>query len=112
MTESHPSLEQVIADAREEAAILRRNGHAAQADTLLRFLDAVSISAEDYLTWLTEDEAHLRSGKSAKALRALFPALFAQGLAKLEGHRRRYRACAIPQRAHLESARRAGERAA
>jgi hypothetical protein len=106
------TLEQVIADAREEAAILRKNGHTGQAETLLRFLDAVAASAEDYLTWLTEDEAHLRSGKSAKALRALFPALLAQGLAKQDGRRRLYRACAIPQRAHLEAARRAGERAA
>lgn len=107
-----PTLEQVMADAREEGAILRRNGHVGQADTLARFLDAVRLAAEDYLTWLTEDEAHLRSGKSAKALRALFPSLLAQGLARQDGRRRLYRACAVPQRAHLEAARRAGERAA
>lgn len=110
MTET--TLEQVLADAREEAAILLRNGHRGQAETLERFLDAVHAAAEDYLTWLTEPDAHLRSGHSVKALRARFPALLAQGLARLDGRRRLYRACAISQRAHVEAARRAGERAA
>lgn len=107
-----PTLEQVIADAREEASILLRNGHRAQAETLERFLDAVTAAAEDYLTWLTEPDAHLRCGWSVKMLRGRFPALCAQGLARLDGRRRLYRACALPQRAHLEAARRAGERAA
>ena len=106
------TLEQVLADGRDEAAVLRRNGHVAQAETLSRFIDAVLESAEDYLTWLSEGEARLRSGHSVEWLRGRFAGLQSQGLAKLEGKRRMYRAVGIPQRPNLEAARMAGRRAA
>jgi hypothetical protein len=106
------TLEQVLADAREEAAILRRNGHVAQSATLDRFVSAVLAAAEDYLTWLSEPEARLRSGYSTEWLRGRFARLQSQGLAKMDGKRRMYRAVGIPQRPNLEAARMAGRRAA
>jgi hypothetical protein len=106
------SLEQVLADFREEATVLKANGHGAQADTLIRCLDAVKGGAEEYLTWLSEAEASLKSGRSKVWHRGQFANLEAQGLARWHSKRRYYRACAIPRRANQEAARMAGRRAA
>ena len=56
------TLEQVIADARQEATILKRGGHVGQATYLDALLDSIRESAEDYLTWLSEADAMLKSG--------------------------------------------------
>lgn len=105
------TLEQVIADAREEAAVLRRHHQAAIADAIGRLADAVQASALDYLNWLSESEARLRSGHDVPWLRARFAQWAEQGLAEWRGAKRYYRAVVIPQRPNLDAARAAGRRA-
>ena len=90
-------LEQVLADLREEATILRANGHAAQAATLLRAVQQVADACPDYLRWLSEAEAVLRSGKSAAWLRARYPEWEQMGHARAPRRGvREYRAVIIP----------------
>lgn len=105
------TLEQVLADAREEAAVLKRAGHPVQAAGLDRLCDAVARAAEDYLTWLTEADARLQSGRSVEWLRGQFPRWLDQGLARMNGKKREYRALIIPRRANISAAREAGRRA-
>lgn len=115
MTDSLP-LEQVLADARGEAQLLRTHGHAAQADSIERLCEAVAESMRDYLDWLTEDEAQLHSGRGAEWLRHRFAEWEALGMAKREhqgrSQRRRYRLCIVPRRANTAAAYEAGRRGA
>lgn len=59
-----PTLEQVLADCRGEAAVLRANGHGAQAASMDAVCDRVREAMRDYLDWLSEDEARLMSGRT------------------------------------------------
>lgn len=102
------TLRDVIADARGEAAVLRRNGHAAQAETLERVAQAVEAAAVDYLTELTEEEARLRCKKSVAWLRARFEGWMGQGHAGWKGKARWYRQVVIPHTPSRESARQFG----
>lgn len=104
------TLEQVLADERGMAQVLRAAGHAREADNIDRLLDRVRASAVDYLDWLTEGEARLRSGKSVEWLRSRFPAWSAAGHAKRDGQRRTYRQLVIPKRANESAARESGRR--
>ena len=106
------TLEEVLANAREDAQALRRHGHKHDAELIEALADKVQAAAYDFLNWLTESEARLRSGHSVEFLRARFAALEAQGLARLVDKKRQYRAVAIPQRANREAAREAGRRSA
>ena len=93
------TLNQVLADFREEAAILHANGVPAQAQTLIRVLDAVSHAAVDYLSWLSEGEAQLRSGKGATFFRAHRQVWAEEGLAEQRSGRRWfYRRVIVPRR--------------
>lgn len=105
-------LEDVLADERGQAAVLRHNGHPHDADLIERICARVASASESYTRWLSESEAHTRSGKSPMKLRATFPELESEGLAKRVGRARYYRMCAVPQRRHVETAREAGRRAA
>ena len=100
-------LTQVLADALEEAAVLRRNGHRDQATTLELFVERVKQAAGAHVRWLTESEAILRSGRSVEYLRARFDGYEEQGFARRDGRRRQYLECAIERRviASLEHAR-------
>ena len=91
-------LEIVIADFREEVAVLRNNGHVAQANTLERALDEVSAAARDFLEWISEGEAQLRSGRGLDYLRARRATWEEDGLAKRVGRRWWYRRCVIERR--------------
>jgi len=106
------TLEQVLADAREDANRLRLHGHREQAESLSRLCDAVAKAAEDYLQWLSEAEACLRSGWSKKSILRRFHALEREGLARRKGRHREYRAIAIAADANLIMARHAGREAA
>lgn len=86
----------VLADLREEAAILRANGHGPQAATLERACERVQDACPDYLRWLTEGEAALRSGRAERWLSARFPEWEAMGHAKLVKRTRYYRAIIVP----------------
>jgi hypothetical protein len=105
------TLEQVLADAREDAQALRRHGHKHDAELIEALCDKVTAAAYDFLNWLTEGEARLRSGHSVEYLRARFPAWLEQGLARWDGRKRQYRAVVVPQRGNREAAREAGRRA-
>ncbi len=112
MSEEPRTLEQLLADWRGDAQVLRRRGHDRDADQMERFADAVARAAEDYLRWLSEDEALLRSGRSLGWLRTQFPEWERAGHARRDGRKRWYRMLVIPQRANDVAARAAGWRAA
>lgn len=91
-------IERALADFREEAQVLRANGHTAQAASIDRVLDAVRKAAPLYLEWLSEREAMMRSGKAADYFRSRFDAWENDGLAELRGKKRFYRGVVVPRR--------------
>lgn len=106
------SLEEILATEREDAAVLRRRGHARDADLIDGLLDRVVMAAEDFITWLDEPDAVTRSGHVASWLRKQFPAWRSEGHARTnERGVRQYRKCIIPQRGHKRTATEAGRRA-
>jgi hypothetical protein len=106
------SLEEVLADWRGDAAVLRRQGHEAQAALLERLASQAAEAAHEFITWLSEGEAQLRSGRSPAWLRRQFPEWEQAGHAKRVKRARLYRMLIVPRRPNLESAREAGRRAA
>ena len=107
------TLEQVIADAREEAAVIRRAGNLGQADYVEQLLDRVSRAAEDYLLWINEADAMIKSGLAERTLRRRFRELLDCGLARHDAKRgREYRAIAVPPRPAVLEARERGRRIA
>lgn len=98
-------LEDVLAEFRGQAAVLRHNGHATQAASMEAVCDAVADSMVDYLTLLTEEQAMSRSGRGTEFLRSRFPAWESAGLAFRDGRRRKYRAVIVPTRPNLDAAR-------
>jgi hypothetical protein len=91
-------LEDVLADERAQAAVLRRNGYAHDAELIERVCDRVERAAEDYVTWLSEPNAQLRSGRSTAFLRGRFAEWEAAGHARKRNGRREYRQILIDQR--------------
>src|SRR5690242_4046908 len=65
-------LAQVLADAREEAQVLRRAGNIGQAEYVDALVSKVRDAAEDFMTWLSEPDAMLKSGLSERTLRRRF----------------------------------------
>lgn len=103
----------VLADAREEASLLRKHGHPEQAESIAKLCDEVSTAARDYLWWLSESEALLRSGRSLRWLRSHYREWEGTGNARKDDRGgRHYRALVVPQRAHRSAAREAGREAA
>lgn len=102
------TLEQVLADERGDAAVLRARGHAHDAELIESVCNKVAAAARDYLTMLPEADARLWSGKSTEWLRARFPEWAALGHAELRGRVRYYRAIVLPRRARVVAAREAG----
>lgn len=107
-----PTLDQVLIDAAEDANRLRLHGHKAQADSIDRLVASVRAAAEDYLTWMSEKDAALRSGRSVTWLRHRFGQWQRDGHARLRGGHREYRTLIVPQAVNLISAREAGRAAA
>ena len=106
------TLEQVLADARGELPVLeKRNGSWSPKD-IREFVDRVALAAEEWLLWLSEGDAAVRSGYSEAWLRGRFERLRRDGHARLNGRARQYRACAIPRRANIEGAANRGREAA
>src|SRR5437899_2385718 len=101
-------LEDVIADWRESAQALRRTGHGPTAELVEKIVHDVEAAAEEYLRWLTEEDAMLRSGKSRAWLRARFAEWERGGNARWNGRKREYRMVVIPQGADVLGARDAG----
>lgn len=105
-------LETVLADWRSDAQVLRRQGHEREAEQIERLCADVAREAEEYLRWLPEDDALIRSGRGRDWLRRQFAEWERQGHARRDGRRRYYRMLLIPQRADTLSAREAGRQAA
>lgn len=56
------TLEQVIESELADAVVLRRNGHAPDADVIERIVRRVKRAAEDYLVMIPERAAVMRGG--------------------------------------------------
>lgn len=105
-------LEEVLSNLLGEAAVADRLGHHRDADLLRRVVTEVKgSSAEEYLNWLSEKEAVLRSNRTVAWLRKRFPEWERQQLARMNGRHRQYRQVAIPPAANLDAARADGRRA-
>lgn len=92
------TLERVLLDAQADAEALRRNGHAAQAETAERIVAAVREAAEPFLDWITEGAARLRSGRGDDYFKARRETWAEQGLAERRGRHWWYRRCVIEHR--------------
>ena len=92
-------LEEVLARWLSDAAVLRRNDEKAKASLLERCSHDVQLAAADYLSWLTEEKAMVKSGKSREWLRKRWDKMRIDGNAKLnrDSKSRLYRSCAIPR---------------
>ena len=93
--------------------MLRRSGNAGQAEYVEALCDRTAEAAADYIRWLSESDAMLKSGLSSRTLQRRFRNLLECGLARHGAHgEREYRACAIPFRANIAAARARGRGAA
>jgi len=106
------SLEQVLADWREEAAILRRAGHGNDAEVRERMARQVADAAAEYLEWIGEADAMARSGRGVEFFRVRFPGWERDGHARKKGRKREYRTLIVPRRAIPGVAYEAGRRGA
>jgi hypothetical protein len=103
---------EVLGDERGQAAVLRANGHDHDAKIIERICDRFAEAAHEYLNFMSEPEAMLRTGKSERQLRRLYAELEPRGHAKRIGSTRYYREVMLEPRANLSAAREAGRRAA
>ena len=106
------SLEAVLTSAKAEAAALRKNGHVAQADTLERLAREVAESVPDYLEWIPEGAARLRSNRGEDFFKARRDAWAAEGNAQQRGRTWWYRRCVIEHRKLAVISRAEGRRSA
>lgn len=96
-----------------DAAALARNGEPEKAAMLQRCIAEVTQAGEEWLTWITEEEAALRSGKSVVWWRGQFPALQKRSHARQVGHGKRiYRLAIVPVREAIVRAAEEGRRVA
>lgn len=105
------SLEQVLADVRGELPILRKHKQDALADALERVCKDVTAAAEEYLLFVGETDAMLRTGRSQRWLRARFAEWEHQGHCRWRSGNRQYRLLILPQRANPQAAYEAGKAA-
>lgn len=107
--QSTETLEQVIADARGELPLLRKRGQAAIADAIEEYIERVTkSSAREYLTFISERDAMLRSDHTVTWLRARYPEWERLGHARRNPKNpseRQYRMMIIPLAAQTEAAR-------
>lgn len=112
-TNTRPDLALILADLRGDAAVLRRNGHESEATLCERIATDVATAAEEWITFISESDAMLRSGRSKDWHRSRFAEWERDGHARLSGNKQRqYRMAIIPRRYHLSDAREAGAAAA
>lgn len=93
------TIEELLANYRENAAILEHACAKEQAELYRRVAQEVTDALGDYLRWLSEEEAALWSGKSTRWLRDRFEAMAATmpPTARRAGRHRQYRAAALPR---------------
>lgn len=103
----------VIDRWRRDADALQRNGEPDKAAMLRRCADDCEASAHDYLTFIDESAALLRSGRSVEWFRKQFRVWQPMGHARQVGHGKRvYRLCVLPVRPGILEASLAGRLAA
>jgi hypothetical protein len=105
-------LETVLEEWRSDVAALRKHGLEDAATSLQHRVDEVSIAAREYLEWLSESAAMLRSGRAKRWLRERFPEWEQVGHARIRGGHRQYRTIIVPCRRAVVDAYEAGRRAA
>jgi hypothetical protein len=107
------SIEQTLADAREEATVLKRYGQSDVAAAVEAMLDRIAAELREYLTWHDEKGASLLSGKPAGFFRGRFEDWSERGLARSPRRGvRQYREVVIPKRARMSEVQADAERAA
>lgn len=106
------SLEQVLADFAEDAAVLRRRGHPNDAAIIEQMVSEVRKVAEPWITWLSESDAILRSGNTPNWFRRNRAYWRQLGLVKYEGKTFYYCQAIVPQRVNLDAVREDAKRAA
>jgi hypothetical protein len=109
-----PDLSEVLARWQEDARTLRRiGGSEAVAAVLENCAGDVARSAEEWLSWLSESDAIMRSGHAASWLRARREEWKRAGHCRQVGRGKyTYRACCIPRRANVTDAAARGREAA
>jgi hypothetical protein len=108
-----PDLAQILADAREEAQVLRANGAGFAVDRVESLIEDVAARTEDARHWLSEEQAMLKSGLASRTLRLRFRWLRECKLARYgKRHRREYRADVVPQRTDSQAMYEEGRRSA
>jgi hypothetical protein len=101
-------LESVLSEYRADAQVLRRYGDTRVADAIDRVCKDVAVAAEDFMRFISEADAMMRSGRGVDFLRARFPAWERDGNARYERRQRYYRQVVVEHRLDLEAAREAG----
>lgn len=97
-------IEEVLETYRSEATILARHGHTNEAQLISSLCQDITAALDDYLTWLSEANAQLRSGHGIAWLRDKFSDWEAAGHARMRSGKREYRQIIVPQRRHTEDA--------
>src|SRR5689334_12442443 len=104
-------LDEVLATAHEDVAVLARSGHKEQAEHLEHFVRRVEETTETYRRWLSEPDAFLHSGLAPRTLRRRFREMLDAGNARYsEKRQREYRQSALPCRANIAAQRERGRR--
>lgn len=112
-TRAHPvELTDVLAEAREDAAVLRRRGHASDAELLEQMVDRVSRAASDMLTWWSEEDAAAAAGWTLTKVRKHAKAFAHTDHVRYERRRYLLRAVIVPRALPASIVRAAGARAA
>lgn len=82
----------------EDAVVYARNGDLSRAAALRDRATEIRVAAADFLTWLSEDDAALRSGETPGRMRSLAVRYLASGHARRVNRKFLLRACIVPRR--------------
>lgn len=102
------SLEHVLTEARGELPLLRKRRGMWTADDVEQFVDRIAEAAHEYLTFVSERDAMIRSNRSVAWLRTRYANWEREGNARRNPRNprdRQYRLMIIPLAAQTEAAR-------
>lgn len=101
-------LAETIANWRAEARVLERNGEEGKAAILERCATEAFVAAEKFITFVSEADAQLHSGRAKDWLRKQFPRWLREGVARWDPTNRRqrqYLLIILPRRTDIEAIR-------